>query len=167
MKRAAPDDSEEHVADVKVTADGSKLPNKRYFRTRVSEIKVQSLFFCTKQFSFFQAHCNPLSHNDGFKYPISPESANWDFYYPNVAPADRTVRHVDVGMGYGGLTIALATLFPNKLVLGMEIRAKVCEYVRLKIEALRNDQNTDYQNAACIRTNCMRYMPNFFVEGLI
>ena len=28
-------------------------------------------------------------------------------------------------MGFGGLTVALASLFPDKLVLGMEIRPKV------------------------------------------
>jgi tRNA (guanine-N7-)-methyltransferase len=33
-----------------------------------------------------------------------------------------------IGMGFGGLTIALAQLFPDKLVLGMEIRAKVILY---------------------------------------
>ena len=87
------------------------------------------------------------------------------------------VTVVDVGMGFGGLTIALAALFPDKLVLGMEIRAKVCEYVRLKILALRAEaaqaQATaaaaagghHYRNAACLRTNCMRYLPNFFVKG--
>ena len=47
------------------------------------------------------------------------------------------MRIVDMGMGFGGLTVALAKLFPDQLVLGMEIRAKLCEYVRLKIDALR------------------------------
>ena len=68
-------------------------------------------------------------------------------------------------MGFGGLTVALAELFPSSLVLGMEIRAKVCEYVRLRIEALRNEYPGKYQNAACLRTNCMRYLPNFFHKG--
>lgn len=78
---------------------------------------------------------------------------------------DRIVRYLDVGMGFGGLTIALAELYPNELVLGMEIRAKVCEYVRLRIEALRDEHQGKYQNAACLRTNCMRYLPNFFHKG--
>jgi tRNA (guanine-N7-)-methyltransferase len=123
------------------------MPLKKYFRTR--------------------AHCNPLSHNDGFKYPLSPSEAGWDLHYPNIDESNRIVRHVDVGMGFGGLTIALATLFPDKLVLGMEIRSKVCEYVRLRIEALRFEKNETggYQNAACLRTNCMRYLPNFFNKG--
>lgn len=32
---------------------------------------------------------------------------------------------VDVGCGFGGLTVALSPLFPDKGVLGMEIRVKV------------------------------------------
>jgi tRNA (guanine-N7-)-methyltransferase len=109
------------------------MPLKRFFRSR--------------------AHCNPLSHNDGFKYPLSPEAAGivftikchyipfiryhhncdilhlvssgWALHYPSVVESDRFVRHLDVGMGFGGLTIALAELYPQKLVMGMEIRAKV------------------------------------------
>ena len=32
---------------------------------------------------------------------------------------------MDVGCGFGGLTVALSPLFPDKGVLGMEIRVKV------------------------------------------
>jgi tRNA (guanine-N7-)-methyltransferase len=76
-----------------------------------------------------------------------------------------TVRFVDVGCGFGGLTIALATLFPDKLVIGLEIRAKLVEYVRLRIDAFRVQSPGSYQNAACLRTNCQRYLPNFFRKG--
>ena len=34
------------------------MPLKRFFRSR--------------------AHCNPLSHNDGFHYPLSPDTAGGD-----------------------------------------------------------------------------------------
>jgi tRNA (guanine-N7-)-methyltransferase len=125
--------------------DENLFPKKRFFRTR--------------------AHCNPLSNNDGFKYPRDPSEAAWGVHYPNVSQESRVVRIVDVGMGFGGLTIALAKLFPDSLVLGMEIRAKLCEYVRLKIDALRLEVPGSYQNAACLRTNCMRYLPNFFRKG--
>lgn len=56
----------------------------------------------------------------------------------------------------------------------MEIRAKVTEFVRLRIESLRSEFNNKsevdnslhhFQNAACLRTNCMRYLPNFFNKG--
>lgn len=123
----------------------SHMPLKRFFRSR--------------------AHCNPLSHNDGFNYPIGPEKAGWTAHYPIIEGNERVVKIVDVGMGFGGLTIALAEIFPDKLVLGMEIRAKVCEYVRLKINAMRAESTSgQYQNAACLRTNCMRYLPNFFYK---
>eukprot|EP01035_Chromulina_nebulosa_P017616 gene17616-23191_t len=118
------------------------MPKKKFFRSR--------------------AHCNPLSHNDGFNYPLEPNLDVWQPLYPNINKSDLIVRHLDIGMGFGGLTIALAKTYPNQLVLGMEIRAKVCEYVRLRILGLRKDFPCEYENAACIRTNCMRYLPNFF-----
>jgi len=139
---AAVDGSAEAVEAI---LDEDNYPKKRFFRSR--------------------AHCNPLSNNDGFRYPRDPSLAAWESHYPAVAEANRVVKIVDVGMGFGGLTIALAKLFPESLVLGMEIRAKLCEYVRLKIEALRGEFQGSYQNAACLRTNCMRYMPNFFRKG--
>uniref|UniRef100_A0A7S4DB82 tRNA (guanine(46)-N(7))-methyltransferase n=2 Tax=Heterosigma akashiwo TaxID=2829 RepID=A0A7S4DB82_HETAK len=49
----------------------------------------------------------------------------------------------------------------------MEIRPKVTEYVRLRIEALRKQNPGEYQNAAVLRTNAMRYLPNFFKKGEI
>lgn len=127
--------------------DDHNMPKKRFFRTR--------------------AHCNPLSHNDGFKYPVEPTLYDWKTHYPSVRPDERVVRFLDIGMGFGGLTVALAKLFPDKLCLGMEIRAKVCEYVRLRIEALRGEHEGSYGNASCLRTNCMRYLPNFFAKGQI
>jgi tRNA (guanine-N7-)-methyltransferase len=51
----------------------------------------------------------------------------WSLHYPLIADAERTVKFLDVGMGFGGLTVALAELYPEKLVIGMEIRAKVCQ----------------------------------------
>ena len=56
-------------------------------------------------------------------------------HYPEVGDNERVVRHLDVGMGFGGLTVALAEIFPEKLVLGMEIRAKV--HKRIVVSILR------------------------------
>ena len=123
-KRTADEALTEDVAAAADPTSSSSMPNKRFFRSR--------------------AHCNPLSHNDGFAYPTTPEQAIWSVHYPNIPEANRIVKFVDVGMGFGGLTIALAQLFPDKLVLGMEIRAKVCEYVRLKINAMRIEQPGQY-----------------------
>lgn len=118
------------------------MPRKRFFRSR--------------------AHCNPLSHNDSFDPPERPSAVQWGELYPAIP--NPVVSILDMGMGFGGLTVKLAELFPAQLVLGMEIRAKVCEYVRLRIEALRKD-TSQYQNAACLRTNCMRYLPHYLQRG--
>ena len=61
-------------------------------------------------------------------------------HYPLIADAERTVKFLDVGMGFGGLTVALAELYPEKLVLGMEIRAKVCQK---KLSTLRRSSLCD------------------------
>lgn len=78
---------------------------------------------------------------------------------------DSVVRIVDIGCGFGGLTVSLAALFPHTCVVGFEIRAKVCEFVRLRIQALRKEFEGQYEAASCVRTNCMRYMPNYFEKA--
>ena len=109
---------------------------------------------------------------------------------PSSPPGDVNVHFLDIGCGYGGLLVALSPLFPDKNTLGIEIRVKVCDYVQDRIRALRaatpastdesiaspdtatrdDDQSylfTPFQNIACIRSNAMKYMPNFFPKGSI
>jgi tRNA (guanine-N7-)-methyltransferase len=74
---------------------------------------------------------------------------------------------LDIGCGFGGLTVALATILPHETILGMEIRAKVTEYVRLRILALRKEIPGSYQNASVMRTNSMKFLPNYFPKGSI
>jgi tRNA (guanine-N7-)-methyltransferase len=85
--------------------DENKMPKKRFFRSR--------------------AHCNPLSFNDGFSYPVCPPEFDWEPHFPNIPEDKRIVKVLDIGMGFGGLTVSLATALPDMLILGMEIRAKV------------------------------------------
>ena len=47
----------------------------------------------------------------------------------------------------------------------MEIRVKVCDYVGDRIKALRHQNPGKYQNIACLRTNAMKYLPNYFYKG--
>jgi tRNA (guanine-N7-)-methyltransferase len=47
------------------------------------------------------------------------------------------VEVADIGCGFGGLLFALAPKLPNTLLLGMEIRVSVTEYVQEKAKALR------------------------------
>lgn len=47
----------------------------------------------------------------------------------------------------------------------MEIRVKVSDYVIDRIVALRQLHPNKYENIACLRTNAMKYLPNFFEKN--
>ena len=49
----------------------------------------------------------------------------------------------------------------------MEIRTQVAEYVQQRIKALRSQNMEEglYQNAACLRANTMKFLPNFFKKS--
>lgn len=101
---------------------------------------------------------------------------DWAEYYPNYVaestadeasssrprPLKQHIEIVDIGCGYGGLLVALSTVLPDKLMLGLEIRSQVTAYVQERIYALRKQLAGGYQNAACIRANSMKFLPNFF-----
>ena len=65
---------------------------------------------------------NPLAHHT-FDYPPEPSEALWDEKY--LDRRGRDVKILDIGCGYGGLLIQLAKHFPDRLLLGLEIRVKV------------------------------------------
>lgn len=94
---------------------------------------------------------------------------DWTKYYPNMYDKDKddtkVVEFADIGCGYGGLLIALSPMFPNTLMLGMEIRVKVSDYVMDRIAALRVQNPGQFENIACLRSNAMKYLPNFFKKG--
>lgn len=89
---------------------------------------------------------------------------DWGHLYPQM-PSTAKVEFADIGCGYGGLLVSLANLFPEKYILGMEIRTKVSDYVHQRIEALRVQHPPSYQNIAVIRANSMKFLPNFFQKG--
>lgn len=126
----------------------SKLPRKRFYRQR--------------------AHANPFSDHD-LVYPMRPNEMDWSPFFPkyiNNEEKDKKVDFIDVGCGYGGLLVSLAPLFPDKLILGMEIRTKVEEYVKKRINALRIQNKNDlYQNISVMRMNAMKFLPNFFEKA--
>lgn len=141
--------------------EGKQLPQKKYYRQR--------------------AHSNPMSDHS-FDYPVGPADMDWHEYYPQyfkpLAKEEKNgvekssqvetcckVDFADIGCGYGGLLVDLSPLFPDKLMLGMEIRVKVSDYVKDRIIALREQNPGKYQNIACIRTNAMKFLPNFFEKG--
>jgi tRNA (guanine-N(7)-)-methyltransferase len=79
----------------------------------------------------------------------------------------KDVEVVDIGCGFGGLLVALAPTLPETLLLGMEIRTQVTQFVQDRIRALRaqDPQGRLYQNAGCLRANTMKFLPNFFQKA--
>lgn len=124
------------------------LPQKRYFRQR--------------------AHVNPIADHN-FEYPLSPDQTDWTKFYDydkTDTQVEHKIRCLDVGCGFGGLLISLAAEIPaGHLALGMEIRSKVSEYVQRRIVALRSQHPGQYGNVWCVRTNAMRFIPNFINKG--
>lgn len=146
--------------------NSGRLPRKRFYRAR--------------------AHSNPLSDSH-FPVPLTPSHVDYSLHYPYFFPSEQDtaddngdvagvskapipicnskIRFVDVGCGFGGLLVSLATLFPDTLMIGMELRDKVTEYVKERILALRVANPGQYQNISVDRTNSMKYIPNYFSKG--
>lgn len=119
------------------------LPRKRFYRAR--------------------AHSNPLSDSH-FPVPVSPSQVDYTLHYP-MYDGSKKIEFADIGCGFGGLLISLATLFPSTLMIGMELRDKVTEYVKERILALRTANPGKYENVSVVRTNSMKYIPNYFEKG--
>jgi tRNA (guanine-N7-)-methyltransferase len=97
--------------------------------------------------------------------PYHPDQADWEELFPGIG--DKKVEHVDIGCGYGGFLVGLGQIYPEKYSLGMEIRVKVSNYVKDRIETLRNVEKGSYNNIACLRTNAMKYLTNYFQKDQI
>jgi len=147
-----------------------------------------------KPFHGIHTHSNPLNDNRFLGTPYSPDEIDWSQFYPSIFHKLKTeqpptvendsqeklqqeiqqnlqhsiqpvVRFADIGCGFGGLLVGLPKAFPDTLILGMEIRDKAVEYVHQRIENLREINSGSYQNIAVVRTNCMKYLPNYFTKG--
>ncbi|KAJ8589822.1 putative methyltransferase [Rhizopogon salebrosus TDB-379] len=127
----------------------SLLPQKKHYRQR--------------------AHANPFSDH-ALVYPASPGQFDWAAHYPAFVGSGKTPAFADIGCGFGGLLITLAPLFPDTLMLGLEIRVQVTQYVHDRIAALRATSTPQicpgsYQNVSVIRANAMKFLPNFFPKA--
>ena len=71
------------------------------------------------------------------------------------------IQFLDIGCGYGAFLLHLARKYPEKEVLGIEIRDKVKEYVQLTIN------NSDLKNASVVKSNCMLFLPEIIEKGSI
>lgn len=67
-----------------LTAEGVR-PQKKFYRQR--------------------AHCNPLSHNDAFEYPVNPSAMDWTKEFFPGMPVGTTPTVLDVGCGFGGTCV--------------------------------------------------------------
>ena len=72
---------------------------------------------------------------------------------------------VDVGCGYGGLLFGLSTVLPDKLILGLEIRDKLVNFVGEKIRGYRTTEPGKFNNISVVRTNTMRHLGQYFPKG--
>ena len=138
---------------VRRAGEGAMVPQKKFFRSR--------------------AHINPLNTPVGFEFPVAPERMEWTAHYPAFGDAAAYVGHArparyvelaDVGCGFGGLLMGLAPVLPDTLMLGMEIRPHVTEYVRLRIAAARHESG-GCQHLSVVRTNAMKLLPRYFFKG--
>ena len=97
--------------------------------------------------------------------PICPAAMDWSSHFPQFPNTKVTIA--DIGCGFGGLMFVLAQLFPHQLILGMEIRIQVTEFVQQKISALRAQSIQEgnpqgFQNISVLRGNAQKFLPNFF-----
>ena len=96
---------------------------------------------------------------------------NWKKLYPEFDDFEGRDWFLDAGCGYGGMLITLATLYPEQLMLGIEIRTKVADFVCERIASLRDstkrEGNAQYKNAACVLSNAMKFLPNYFKKSQV
>lgn len=146
------DDGQDKVTDAqgaKLTAEERGLEGRVRWMTSKREFRAR-------------AHSNPL--NDGlFKPPVDPSQLPMNRLFVD-PPSDR-VLWCDIGCGYGGLLASLSAAFPDKTMLGLEIRDRVAEFCRRRVVEMRKEYPGSYGNVAFERTNAMKYLPNYFAKG--
>jgi len=146
------------LGEIAVSANnqGKCIPRKRDYRQR--------------------AHCNPLSNGRWEDLPTAPELFREDAHYERAfldalkkecggGEKEAKITFADIGCGFGGLLVRLSPLFPKELIIGMEMRAQVSDYVRERSLALRKEHPGEYQNISGLRTNSMKFLPNYFERG--
>jgi tRNA (guanine-N7-)-methyltransferase len=109
--------------------------------------------------SFFGIHNN---HNDQLyanthKYKIAYDKKLEE------SKGDLVPTIVDIGCGYGGLLFALSKEYKDKLILGMEIRDLVANFVVEKTNSKRiNSGHKLFANIGVVKTNTMKTLHNYF-----
>ena len=91
--------------------------------------------------------------------------------YPGMLQISRAVEFVDVGCAFGGMLFDLAPLYPDTLMLGLEIRGKVAEFSQSKAQELRANASAEpskyhhYNNVWFQQLNVMKFGSNLFIKG--
>jgi tRNA (guanine-N7-)-methyltransferase len=133
-----------------------------------------------KKFYRQRAHANPFSDH-ALTYPASPADMDWSVHFPAFKQGEaalstkltQDVEIADIGCGFGGLLVALSPLMPSTLMIGMELRTQVTDYVIDRVQALRSQNPAPadsevpgaYQNISALRSNTMKFLPNFFARS--
>lgn len=115
-------------------------------------------------------HRNPLAENNDER-PDCPTEAAAKLVdaYPSLSARGR-VEFVDVGCAFGGMLFTLAPLFPDTLMLGLEIRAKVVQFAQDKAGEMRRNADATlghhhYNNVWFEQLNVMKFGSNCFEKG--
>ena len=141
------------------------------------------------------AHINPFQHMT-WPTPLNPRFVDWSPHYPSFfnlpnnnddkivtntkdhpitytqenvdKPADLVPKILDIGCGYGGLCFELTKGFPDKLILGLEIRDKVVNFAAEKVNTIRiNSEYKEALNIAFCRQNAMKSLHNYFEKDSV
>lgn len=95
-------ESSHHTPSCRRTTRSGRRPMRRPMAHRLSPLQPKAN---DRKKSFYRqrAHCNPLSHNDSFQYPVTPADMDWSVpdLFPNL-PAGTVPTVLDVGCGEGG-----------------------------------------------------------------
>ncbi|KAL2494140.1 tRNA (guanine-N(7)-)-methyltransferase [Forsythia ovata] len=128
-----------------------------------------------KRFYRARAHSNPLRVClgvffspvlTGFGCPV-----DYSVHYPQLFPSpdkfdgSKRIEFADVGCGFGGLLISLSTMFPETLMIGMELRDKVTEYVKERVVALRSSNPGQYENVSVVHVEELGVWMKSCLEG--
>lgn len=99
----------------------------------------------------YRCHAHTNSFRDqNIDRPNGPDDIDWNNFFVNGHPPE----YVDIGCGYGRFLTKTAILQPNINILGMEIREKVVEYLKITTK--------DIPNCSIVKTNALLFLINFF-----
>ncbi|ORD95001.1 TRMB [Enterospora canceri] len=97
-----------------------------------------------------KAHAGSFK-KEGMERPLSPRHVDWSKYFRNTKKPD----YLDLGCGYGKFLLRTADKC-KKNILGIEIRNKVYEYTKRRIE------KSGMENVGVMNTNGLLFLPNIF-----